>query len=81
MAGFEVTLHGRFWVITEATELDGSHYSAPIHAPEQRIFSQARKPRGCDSAKLFRLQLHQNPSYTPHESGNGRRRYRSALEC
>jgi hypothetical protein len=30
--------------------------------------------------KLFRLQLHQNPSYTSHESGNGRWRYRSAVE-
>jgi hypothetical protein len=33
-----------------------------------------------DGTELFRLQLHQNPSYAPHESGDGRWRNRSALE-
>jgi hypothetical protein len=37
--------------------------------------------RSLASPKLFRLQLHQNPSYTSHVPSNGRRRRRSALEC
>ena len=42
--------------------------------------SQAGEPCGCHSPKLFRLQLHQDSSYTSHESSDGRWRHGSALE-
>ncbi len=44
------------------------------------FLAEAAEPCGCDRPKLFRLQLHQNPSYTPHESSDGRWRNGSALE-
>jgi hypothetical protein len=35
------------------------------------FFAQAGESRGCNSLKLFRLQFHQDSSYTSHESGDG----------
>jgi hypothetical protein len=39
-----------------------------------------RNHAAATAPKLFRLQLHQDSSYTSHQSGDGGRRYRSALE-
>jgi hypothetical protein len=70
----------RLYVIRGASELERSYQHEALYAIVEWVLTQAREPRGCDSPELFRLQLHQNPSYTPHESGNGRWRDRSAME-
>jgi hypothetical protein len=40
---------------------------------------RTREPRRCHGSKLFRLQLHQNPSYTSHVCSYARWRDRSAV--
>lgn len=52
-----------------------------LHAAVEWLQPQTRKSCCCRGTELFRLQLHQDSSYTSHVSGHGRWRYRSALEC
>ena len=52
-----------------------------IHPSVEWIQPQARESRGYDRPELFRLQLHQDSSYTSHVPGYGRWRHRSAVEC
>jgi hypothetical protein len=64
----------------ERQKLDGSHYDAPLHSPLEWFLAQTRESCGCDGAQLFRLQLHQNSSYTSRVFGYGRWRFGSAVE-
>jgi hypothetical protein len=45
-----------------------------------RSRGSAGESRGCHSAQLFLLQLHQDSSYTSHVPGDGRWCHRSAVE-
>jgi hypothetical protein len=50
------------------------------YTPVEWVFAEAREPRGSGRAELFRLQFHQNSSYTAHESSDGCWHYGSTVE-
>jgi hypothetical protein len=52
-------------------ELDGMGNDAPLHAPIKWFQPEDGKSCGGDSAKLLRLQLHQDSSYTSHVPSYG----------
>ena len=70
----------RFRLRCGASELDGSHYDAALHSPLEWLLAQTRESRGGYGTQLFRLQLHQNSSYTSRVASYGRWRHGSALE-
>jgi hypothetical protein len=49
--------------------------------PVEWVLAQARESRGGDCPQLFRLQLHQDSSYTSHVPGHGSGCDGSALGC
>jgi hypothetical protein len=68
------------YVIRGTPELDGSRYDAPLHSPVEWFQPEDGEPRGCHGPQLFRLQLHQDSSYTSHIASDGGWRHRSAVE-
>lgn len=70
-----------FYFVCRAPELDGSHESASLHAPEQWLLAQVRESCGSRRTQLFRVQFHQDSPYTAHQSCDGCRRHRSVLGC
>jgi len=55
--------------------------NAPLYALRRWLLAQTHQPCGCYGSQLFRIQLHSNPHYTPHDPGYGCWRYRSAMGC
>jgi hypothetical protein len=70
----------RFNVIRGKAQLDGSRHNEALYALVERIQPQTGEPCYCHSPQLFRLQFHQDSSYTSHVPGDGGRRDRSAVE-
>src|SRR6267378_4968769 len=68
----------RFDFVCGASELDGSHYDAALHSPLEWLLAQTRESRGGYGTQLFRVQLHQNSSYTSRVASYGRWRHGSA---
>jgi hypothetical protein len=60
--------------------MDSSHDAEALYAAVKWIQPQARKSCRCCCLELFRLQPHQDSSYTSHVSGHGRWRDGSTLE-
>jgi hypothetical protein len=58
-------------VTRSASELDGSWHDEALFLPVEWILAETREPCRCYSLQLFRLQLHQDSSYTSHVPGNG----------
>src|ERR1700738_3214369 len=57
-----------FHVVRRTAELDSSHEHAALHSPLEWILPQTGESCRCDCSKLFRLQLHQDSSYTADKS-------------
>ncbi len=65
--------------LCRAAELDAAKQQSALYAPEQRILAQVGESCCCGCIDLFRVQLHQDSSYTSHVASYGRWRYGSAL--
>ena len=63
-------------ILCGKAELDGAHHNSSLHPVVEWIQPEAREPCGCHGSQLFRLQFHQDSSYTSHVPGDGRWRHR-----
>jgi hypothetical protein len=61
-------------------KLERSHQHEAVHSPVEWLFTQTGEPCRRHSPQLFRLQFHQDSSYTSHVPGHGCWRDGSALE-
>jgi hypothetical protein len=55
-------------------------FGEALHKVVERLFSQTGESRGCDCAKLLRVQLHQDSPHAADESSDGRWRRNTTVE-